>query len=610
MKKHTVYLMGILALLLLVISGCSTTQKIENIKEAEVSQKEVKVDKEVVVVKKGSPLGEEQFKLHLISTTNNKGTLFPYDVVEQVDRDYSLMSVANYTNSLKKSGEQVLLLNSGNNLSVTPLLYYFNNIDVDGKHILPALYNELGYDVVSVGQRDIEAKEELYTRVLSESNFPYVGANIVDEVTNTPVLEPYVMINKGDVSIAVLGLTDPSGTSWFLDGIAVNDMVETALQWIPIIREKEQADLIVALVSTESDDFSKMAKEVVSLYGGGFDVIIGGMSEVPVIAKDVDGKDVYIVGSMSKAASVNHLEVVFDHNKKEGTYTLSSMTSQSVSMKDIEPDTTLLDSYVNKTADALSWAQSKVVKISEPLSSRDALFKDSAFTDSIHALQRALTSSDISIASPLVTDTIIEKGDVRVADIFKLYNQNDHIYTFSLTGEEILKMATYSYGGWFSPMAALEDDLIRFKKDAAGDFIYNGETNSFETYRDVREFDSFSGINYVVNIARPGSVQVVIKTLENGNAFSSKNTYTVALNSYRAGGGGGHLHAAGITKEMAKSKLLGVSEKDIIYYLLRESKKYNTIELSYDNNWLVIPSLWSTNGMQNSYPKLFGEMLK
>ncbi len=47
----------------------------------------------------------------------------------------------------------------------------------------------------------------------------------------------------------------------------------------------------------------------------------------------------------------------------------------------------------------------------------------------------------------------------------------------------------------------------------------------------------------------------------------------------------------------------------MIYYLLKEIGKYRTIELTYDNNWLVIPALWAKEGMENSYPKLFGETL-
>ncbi len=92
---------------------------------------------------------------------------------------------------------------------------------------------------------------------------------------------------------------------------------------------------------------------------------------------------------------------------------------------------------------------------------------------------------------------------MRVVDLFKLYPQYHHIVTMEFTGEEIRDMAMYSYSGWFNPMTKLDDDLIRFKIDENGDSIFNKETNSFETHFPVSSFDSYSGMNYIVNIARP-----------------------------------------------------------------------------------------------------------
>lgn len=619
MKKHIVYMMSTLLFLLLVLSGCSTTQRVEDIKKVEVEKEPIVVtksdevivisetideDKKVVITKKSK---EEQFVLHLISTAHNKGNLFPYDIITDTQKDYSVMNVLTYVNSLKASGEDVILLNSGNNFSFTPLLYYFNEIETLSDHILPALYNKLEYDAVSVGLGDIEEDERIYTKVFHESNFPYIGANIVDEETQSVLVDPYVIVKKGDISIAVVGLTDPTGASWLLEGIAFNDMVETAIELIPQIREKEDVDFIVALVSSEDEDFATKAKEVISLYSGGFDLIVGAPNTTATIAKDKDGKEVYIIGSQSEAESVNHLEVTFTKDDGLKTFQPTSIRAKDVLMKDVEIDKDLLELFDERVEKATSWAQTRVTKVSDTLSSRDALFKDSPFTDTIHALQRAITSSEISVAAPHFIDSTIEKGEVRIADLFKLYGKKDYIYTINLTGEEILKMATHSYNGWFNTMSSLEDDLIKFKKDDNGEFVYNSKSNFIETYNDVSEFDSYSQINYVVNITRPESVQVVMKTLEDGRAFSPKRTYTVSIPSSRAKGKGGHLEAAGLTKELLKSRIVDVSEKDIMFYLLRESKNYRTIELSYDNNWLVIPALWANKGMENSYYKLFGE---
>ena len=607
MRKHIAYIIVVLIFLLL-IGGCSTTQEIKNIGKPEVLQKEPIIPQEPIEETSEIDVIEKDLVLHLISTTHVKGNLFPYDVIQDKDLDYSLMSVSQFANDLRDAGERVVLLNSGDNLLNNPLLYYYNNIETTTPHIVPEVYNKVGYDVVTIGQRDIEVGKEAYMRVLDQSNFPYVGANIIDESTKEPLVDPYVMIEKDGVSIAVVGLIDPLDTPWYIDGIMFDDMVETAARWIPIIREKEKPDLLVALVSTERENFGEMAKEAIIHSSNGFDIIIGGTQTTPLVVKDLDGKDIHIVGSSSKGESVQHLEVVFNTNNNK-VHTLSSITSKDVKMNQVEVDQALLDSYTEVIDKVTSWAQTKVGEVKESFSSRDAMFNDSAFVDTIHSVQRALTSADISMSAPLTIDTTIEKGDVKIVDLFKLYPQYHHIVTMEFTGEEVRDMAMYSYSGWFNPMTKLDDDLIRFKIDENGEYIFNKETNSFETHFPVSSFDSYSGMNYIVNIAKPKEIQVVIKTMEDGKAFDTNSTYRVALNSSRAEGVGGHLEVAGITKEMAKSRIVSISEKDMIYYLLKEIGKYRTIELTYDNNWLVIPALWAKEGMENSYPKLFGETL-
>ncbi len=238
MRKHIAYII-VLLILLLLIGGCSTTQEIKNIGKPEILQKEPMIPQEPIEEKADIEVIEKDLVLHLISTTHVKGNLFPYDVIEDKNLDYSLMSVSHYAHSLRDAGEHVVLLNSGDNLLHNPLLYYYNNIATTTPHIVPEVYNKVGYDVVAIGQRDIEVGNEAYMRVLDESNFPYVGANIVDESTKEPLVDPYVMIEKDGVSIAVVGLIDPLDTPWFIDGIMFDDMVETAARWIPIIREKE-----------------------------------------------------------------------------------------------------------------------------------------------------------------------------------------------------------------------------------------------------------------------------------------------------------------------------------------------------------------------------------
>ncbi|HCJ94763.1 MAG TPA: hypothetical protein DHV69_06075 [Sphaerochaeta sp.] len=154
-------------------------------------------------------------------------------------------------------------------------------------------------------------------------------------------------------------------------------------------------------------------------------------------------------------------------------------------------------------------------------------------------------------------------------------------------------------------MKSLDDDLINFKRDAEGKLVFNTRYNTYDTVTRYYNYDSFAGINYVVDITKPAGQRVSIKTMTNGGAFQLDRTYVVAINSYRAQGGGGHLAAAGITSEMALDRILYSTDKDLRFYLMEAFETKGEIVPTVDNNWLVIPNLWVQRGMKNSYPKLY-----
>ena len=52
---------------------------------------------------------------------------------------------------------------------------------------------------------------------------------------------------------------------------------------------------------------------------------------------------------------------------------------------------------------------------------------------------------------------------------------------------------------------------------------------------------------YEVDVTRPYGGRVAVKSMADGSAFDLDGTYNVAMTSYRANGGGGHLlHGAGV----------------------------------------------------------------
>ena len=635
MNKRLIIHAAIVFLTVFILVGCLSIpaeQVVEEIppapvaeeavvaEEAAVPAEVVEIAPEVVPVPVAEkeaealpPAVAEKFdELHLISTSDVHGMIFPYNFITDTPTDHSLMQVSSYVKSLKAEGNEVVLLDNGDVLQGQPIVYYANFIDTGNEHIVAAVNNAIGYDVASVGNHDIEAGPEVYVKVADEADYPYVAANVVWEATGEPVIAPYVMIERGGLRIAVLGLTTPGVPSWLpanlYPGVKFLDMVESARKWIQVIQETEDADLIVGLFHSGRGEAG--IEGVLNENGGiqvaeqvaGFDVIFTGHDhkDTNLSVTSPEGKDVLVVGALDGARTVADVRIL----SREGV--IESIDASTVSMSGVSADEELSEQFSGYENVVKNWISREIGTITETVNSRDSMFGDSKFVDLIHRMQLELTEADISISAPLALDAEITEGPVYVRDMFALYPYENLLYTMTLTGKELDDMAEYSYGKWFNQMESLEDDLISFRRDADGNLIFSERYNSYEGTTRYYNYDSYAGVNYVVNITKPEGERVTFKTLSDGTPFRMDAQYTVAINSYRAQGGGGHLGAAGIDAAEAERRRLSSTVKDLRYYLMMLFEEQGEVDPLLTLNWKVLPSLWARTGMENSYDKLYG----
>jgi 2',3'-cyclic-nucleotide 2'-phosphodiesterase/3'-nucleotidase len=635
MKRKTIRkgLLVLFALTILVFVGCRTTEAVEPIVPVAevvepVAQEAVEVQPvEAPAVEAEKPKPEVVAPVveakavktvKLITTSDMHGSLFPYDFMRNTAAATSQMHVATYVAGERAKDQSVVLLDNGDVLQGQPIVYYYNFVKTDGPHIVPQVMNDMDYDAASVGNHDIEAGPDVYIKVYQEADYPYLAANAVSIETGEPIIDPYTIIERDGLRIAVLGLTTPYIPKWLpqnlYEGVRFDDMIATAKKWIPIIRETESPDLIVGLFhagvdETYSGDANEVGNEnaskLVAQQVEGFDVIFTGHDhqDTDMVVQSPSGKEVVIVGAMNGGRSVATATATFKLVEK--SYVLDSVDGDTVMMEGYEPDAKLLAKYRGSIDEVTNWVSRQVGTISETISSRDSMFGDSKFVDLIHQIQLEKTGAELSVSAPLSLDATIKEGPVYVRDMFSLYPYENLLFTMEMTGREVKAHLEYSYENWFNQMRSLNDDLINFKRDAQGNLIFNTRYNTYDTATRYYNYDSFAGINYVVDITKPAGQRVTIKSLSNGQPFEFDKTYTVAINSYRAQGGGGHLAAAGITSEMALERILFSTDKDLRYYLMEAFEKRGEVVPTIDNNWLVIPNLWVQRGMKNSYPKLY-----
>ena len=93
------------------------------------------------------------------------------------------------------------------------------------------------------------------------------------------------------------------------------------------------------------------------------------------------------------------------------------------------------------------------------------------------------------------------------------------------------------------------------------------------------------GISYQINILQKSGERIQeIIDLRTKEPLNLKKKYKVALNSYRAIGGGGHMAAV----DALDAEILFKSNMDIRTIMIDYLKKMNTITPVVDNNWEII----------------------
>jgi 2',3'-cyclic-nucleotide 2'-phosphodiesterase/3'-nucleotidase len=566
----------------------------------------------------------EKLTLKIIETSDVHGAIFPYDLKDEQKTDHSLAQVSTYVEEERANPQQeVILLDNGDILQGDPIVYYYNFIDTTDEHICAGVMNYMDYDAATVGNHDIEPGHPVYDRLVKEFHFPWMAANAVDQTTGKPYFKPYVVLKRKGVKIAVLGLITPAIPKWLPEkiwsGIEFEDMVETARKWVKIIHEKEHPDLLVGLFHSgvdytyggekENTFKNENASKIVAEKVPGFDIIFVGHDHHgwnETVENSAGGK-VLILGPTSKARDFAVADIEFSLDQSTGQYT-KNIKGNIVETKNLPPDPAFTKRFSPALEKVRQYVASPVCRFDKPIDSRNAFFGDAAFTDLIQQAQLEITGAQISFLAPLDMNVRIDTGICHVSDMYKLYRFENLLYTMKLTGKEIKDYLEYSADLWFNRMKNKNDHLLKFKTNEDGTLVKSAHGNGYQLANAYYNFDSGEGLIYTVDVSKPDGEKVVIYSLFDGTPFNPEKTYTVAINSYRGNGGGGHLtKGAGIAPEELNKRIVSSTAKDLRYYLEQWLEAKGEIVPEADNNWKIVPEDWAETAGQKDYRLLFGE---
>lgn len=556
-------------------------------------------------------MAKKTVSLRIIETSDVHGVFFPYDFINRKPKVGSLARVSSYVNKLRQTyGENLILLDNGDILQGQPLCYFYNFINTSDTNIAAEVVNYMKYDAQVFGNHDVETGHDVYDKWIKELNCPTLGANVINTETGKPYVTPYIILHRQGVKIAILGMLTPAIPNWLTEdlwkGMRFDNMVKSAKYWMEHLQKVEKPDIIIGLFHSgkeggittneyEEDASIRVAKEV-----PGFDLIFYGHDHTrnnDIVTNSI-GKEVVCLDPSNNAVFVSDasIELTLKGKKvvdKHITGNLVNVIDEPIDedyMSHFQPHIDKINGFVNK----------KIGEAKQSISSRDAFFGSSAFSDLILNLQLEITGADIAFNAPLSLNAVIQKGDILMSDMFNLYRYENQLYVMRLTGEEIRKHLEMSYDLWVNTMKSPEDHLLLLTERTRDDQQRLGFKNF------LFNFDSAAGIDYEVDVTKPDGEKVHILQMTNGEPFDESKWYKVAINSYRANGGGELLTlGAGIPQDQLKSRVIWMSEKDQRYYLMKEIEKAGVIDPQPNNNWKFVPEEWVKQAAERDRVLLF-----
>ena len=394
-------------------------------------------------------------------------------------------------------------------------------------------------------------------------------------------------------------------------GMRFEEMVSCARRTMAEVKTKEKPDVVVGLFHSgwdggiktpayDEDASKKVAQEV-----PGFDVVFFGHDHTPhnSVEKNAAGREVICLDPANNTQRIALATLTLRPKTVKGKrqYTLTNATGELVDVRELKADEAFIRYFQPEIDSVKRWGGQVIGRFENTIYTKDCFFDNSAFNDLILDLELKITKADIAFNAPLQFNSSIQAGPVTVADMFNLYKYENNLCTMRLTGQEIRRHLEMSYDLWCNTMKSPDDHLLLLS-DTQNDAQRLGFKNfSFN-------FDSAAGIDYEVDVTKPDGEKVHILRMSNGQPFDENKWYTVAVNSYRANGGGELLtRGAGIPHDSLQSRIIWESPKDQRFYLMEEIRKAGVMRPQPHHNWKFVPEAWTVPAAARDRRLLFGE---
>ncbi len=526
---------------------------------------------------------QQQVSLVVAATTDVHGRIRAWDYyANAADPSRTLAGAATIVDSVRAANPgAVLLVEGGDILQGNPLTFVAAKVAPPVAHPVIAAMNVMRYDAAVLGNHEFNYGVPFLRKAMNDARFPFLAANI-ETGRGAPFVAPWMLtqrkIGKQTIRVAIIGATTPGSNVWDRDNLRSAELTVTDI--MPAVKRaveqaRKKADVVIVLLHSglnEPASYDTLSTGLPSENVAarvpreipGIDVVVYGHSHKEMVDTVINGALVMQPRNWAASVALGTLTL----RKERRHWKVVGHRGQSVKVAGHAESPMVVAASNGTHNKTLAWVNQPVGRTSVPWRADSARVADMPITDLVNEVMRRATGADLAATAAFALDAGLEPGNITQAALSKLYPYDNTLRAVRISGAQLRLFLEHS--------ARYYRTLGADGRAPAGGLI-DPQVPGFN-------FDVVSGADYTIDVSRP--VGNRITRLEyRGKPVAPQDSFTMALNNYRQGGGGGYTMLAGAPVVFQK-------DVDIRQLIIDEVQKAGALDPAQyaHRNWTLEPA--------------------
>ncbi|MFJ9463196.1 bifunctional metallophosphatase/5'-nucleotidase [Viridibacillus arvi] len=520
----------------------------------------------------------KETKIHLLITSDIHGYVYPTLYRDKTEEPMGLAKIATIVQQRRRAG-QVLLIDNGDLIQGSPLTYFHSKFHSEIDNPIIQVANYLSYDAAIFGNHEFNFGLKILSNVVEQSQFPWLGANIVHQDSAEPYFgKPYIIKEIEGIRLAILGVTTHFVPLWeeaaHIEGLRFEDALQSTEYWCNHIHQKEKVDVLIVAYHggferhletgeiTEQDTGENQGYAICEKIPS-IDVLITGHQH-RLLADKLNGVSIIQPGTQGQA--LGEIILSISHNPSGKVVRVEHESKLITIDESVPANMATLEAIATIQEETEQWLDQRIGEIQGDMQIVNAFqtrLADHPYIEFINKLQMKVTGAMISNTALFNNEANGFSNSVTMRDIVSNYIYPNTLKVLQLTGQDIKD--------------ALEQCATYFIENN-GEIIVN--PIFAEPKAQHYNYDMWEGIEYELKISNPIGARVT-KLLYEDSPIDMDRQFSVVMNSYRASGAGNF--------EMFKGRpILKEIQIDMTELIANELLEMKEITATCNNNWRVV----------------------